>query len=123
MSITPSSITNLTDDRIVYQQGFGPVLIDAAGTGTYNHGIDQTHNLDMWTVEEALDDIFRERQMVFLRILIVWFEILNMLSQRFVRGEISFFAYGGRYRGLRLLSGNRLLALKRKNHDETLQAT
>jgi hypothetical protein len=123
MPITPSSIINLADDRIVYQQGFGPVLIDAAGTGTYNHGIDQTHNLDMWTVEEALDDIFRERQMVFLRILIVLFEILNMLSQRFVRGEISFFAYGGRFRGLRLLSGNRLLALKRKNHDETLQAT
>ena len=117
MPITPSSIINLADDRIVYQQGFGPVLIDAAGTGTYNHGIDQTHNLDMWTVEEALDDIFRERQMVFLRILIVLFEILNMLSQRFVRGEISFFAYGGRYRGLRLLSGNRLLALKKKNHD------
>jgi UTP-glucose-1-phosphate uridylyltransferase len=52
---------------------------------------EQTHDVDMWTVEEALDDIFRERQMVGLRILIVWFEILNMLSQRFVRGKISFF--------------------------------
>ena len=39
MPITPSSITNLADDRIVFQQGFGPVLIDAAGTGSDNHGM------------------------------------------------------------------------------------
>ena len=63
------------------------------GSSGFQHlnATDPTHDVDMWTVEEALDDIFRERQMVGLRILIVWFEILNMLSQRFVRGKISFF--------------------------------
>ena len=66
---------------------------ESGGTSGFQHlnETDQTHDVDMWTVEEALDDIIRERQMVGLRILIVWFEILNMLSQRFVRGKISFF--------------------------------
>jgi hypothetical protein len=39
MSDTPPLITNLANDRIVFQQGFGPVLIDAAGTGSDNHGM------------------------------------------------------------------------------------
>ena len=92
---------------------------ESGGTSGFQHlnETDQTHDVDMWTVEEALDDIFRERQMVGLRILIVWFEILNMLSQRFVRRKIFFFACGAHYPDLRLLSDNRLLALKRKNHD------
>ncbi|WP_186766454.1 FG-GAP-like repeat-containing protein, partial [Phaeobacter marinintestinus] len=42
LSITATNdapeIINLNDDRVVFQQGFGPVLIDASGTGTDNHG-------------------------------------------------------------------------------------
>lgn len=32
-------LRNLDGDRVVFQQGFGPVSIDAAGTGTDNHGV------------------------------------------------------------------------------------